>query len=82
MKTNVQGGTVVLKDCHVEVCEIAKKINISNEQVFNILHEHLSMKKLSARWLLRLLTVDRSKAVFRQVREQFKIIFVALCYSL
>lgn len=52
---------IVLEDRRVKISEIAKKVNISNERVFNILHEHLGMKKLSARWVPRLLTVDQKR---------------------
>ena len=41
--------------------EITKKVNISNELLFNILHERLGMKKLLGRWVPRLLTVDQKQ---------------------
>ncbi|KAG5348048.1 SETMR methyltransferase, partial [Acromyrmex charruanus] len=37
------------------------KVGISYGTVISILHEQLGMKKLSARWVQRLLTVDRSE---------------------
>lgn len=40
---------ILLKDHRAKEREIAKTINISNECVFNILHEYLGMKKLSSR---------------------------------
>ena len=39
--------------------EIAASVNISTERTENILHEKLGMRKLSARWMPRLLTVDQ-----------------------
>ena len=36
-------------------------MGISSERVHNILHQHLGMKKLSARWVPRLLTVDHKR---------------------
>ena len=36
--------------------EVADIVNISYECVYNIIHEELHMKKLSARWVPRLLT--------------------------
>ena len=52
---------IVLEDRRVKVREIADIVRISNEWVHNILHEHLAMKKLSARWVPRLLTIDQKR---------------------
>lgn len=32
---------IILYDCQVKICEIAKMLNTSDKQVFNILHGHL-----------------------------------------
>ena len=42
--------------------EMIEKIHgtVLNERVLNILHQQLEMKKLSARWVPRLLTVDQN----------------------
>ena len=50
----------VLNDRRVKVRELSNIANISIDRVHNILHKHLHMKKLSARWVPRLLTVSRS----------------------
>lgn len=66
---------IVLEDRRVKVREIAKKVSISNERVFNILHEHLGMKKLSARWVPRLLTVDQKRnrvTISKKCLDKFK----------
>jgi hypothetical protein len=42
----------------MKVREIAETIGISEERVGYILYEELDMKKLCARWVLRLLTAD------------------------
>uniref|UniRef100_T1HXT9 Uncharacterized protein n=1 Tax=Rhodnius prolixus TaxID=13249 RepID=T1HXT9_RHOPR len=47
-----------MDDRRVKVREIASAVGISNERVHNILHQHLDMTKLSARWVPRLLTFD------------------------
>jgi histone-lysine N-methyltransferase SETMAR len=47
---------IVLTDRRVKVREIAETVSISTERVRNILHEHLTMKKLCSRWVPRLLT--------------------------
>ena len=52
---------VVLADRRVKIREIADIVNISIERVQNILHEKLDMKKLSARWVPRLLTVEQKR---------------------
>ena len=50
---------IMLENHCLKMNEIAKKINISNEHVLNILHEHLGMKKLLVRWVLQFLTMDQ-----------------------
>ena len=45
----------------MKVRKIAKIAFISTERVVNILHTHLSMKKLCARWVLQLLTIDQKR---------------------
>lgn len=52
---------IVLADRRVKIREIADSVNISIERVQNILHEKLGMRKLSARWVPRLLTLDQKR---------------------
>ena len=52
---------VVLNDRRVKVRELANIAKISIDRLNKILHEHLHMKKLSARWVPRLLTVDQRR---------------------
>lgn len=52
---------IVLADRRLKVREIVEMTGISDERVRNILHEHLGMRKLSARWVPRLLTVDQKR---------------------
>ncbi|EGI64404.1 Histone-lysine N-methyltransferase SETMAR, partial [Acromyrmex echinatior] len=54
---------MVLADRKVKVRELADatKISISHGTVISILHEQLGMKKLSARWVPRLLTMDHKR---------------------
>jgi len=49
---------IVLTDRRVKVRELVEATGISHGTVISILHEQLSMKKLSARWVPRLFTVD------------------------
>ena len=48
---------MVLNDRRVKVRKFVEAIGISHNAVITILHEKLSMKKLSTRWVPRLLTV-------------------------
>jgi len=51
---------IILDDRRIKVREIAETIGISKEHVGYTLHEKLDMKKLCARWVLRLLTADKN----------------------
>ncbi|KAL1454589.1 hypothetical protein WDU94_010809 [Cyamophila willieti] len=44
-----------------KVLDIAESVGISTERVWYILHEHLGMQKLCARWVPRLLTPDQKR---------------------
>lgn len=50
---------MILDDRRVKIREIAEAVGISKESVCHILHEELSMRKLTAHWVPRLLTLDR-----------------------
>ena len=52
---------IVLANRRVKVSEIAETVGISAECVHNILHTHLSMTKLCARWVLCLLIPDQKQ---------------------
>ena len=47
----------------LKLCEIAEELNISEGSVFTILHEHLWMRKLCSKWVLRLLIVYQKQHV-------------------
>ncbi|EFN60336.1 Putative uncharacterized protein FLJ37770, partial [Camponotus floridanus] len=49
---------MILADRRTKVREVAEAIGVSTGTAINILHDKLAMKKLSARWVPRLLTVD------------------------
>ena len=49
---------IVLNDRWFKVREISETVKFSVGYVWHILHECLGMRKLSARWIPRLLTVD------------------------
>lgn len=52
---------MVIDDRRVKVREIAEALGISRERVENILHEYLGMRKLAARWVPHLLSVDNKR---------------------
>lgn len=56
---------MVLDDRRVKVREIGDAVGISIERVGHILHEELKMKKLCARWVPHLLTVDDKRIRMR-----------------
>ncbi|XP_031328764.1 uncharacterized protein LOC116159819 [Photinus pyralis] len=52
---------MIMADRRIKLRELVEALNIPNERVHNIIHHHLDMKKLSARWVLRLLTNDQMR---------------------
>ena len=52
---------MILNDRRLKVSEVANAIGISDERAFHIITEELGMKKLSARWVPRLLTNDQKQ---------------------
>ena len=54
---------IVLNDRRLKVREISETVNISVGRVWYILHECLGMRKLSARWVPRLLTADHKSGL-------------------
>lgn len=79
---------LVLADRRLKVRELATMTGISAERVGNILHEILGMKKLSARWVPRLLTKEQMRnrmvtskeclAIFQRNPNQFLRRFVTV----
>ncbi|KYN36544.1 Histone-lysine N-methyltransferase SETMAR [Trachymyrmex septentrionalis] len=59
---------MVLGDRRLKVRELADMVNISKSAVHRILAENLEMKKLCARWVSRLLTIEQ-----KQRREDVSI---------
>ena len=50
---------LVLADRKLKLREIAEELKISEDSVFTILHEHLSMRKLCSKWVPCLLIFDQ-----------------------
>lgn len=72
---------MVLDDRRIKVREIAEAMKMSKERVCHILNQDLGMRKLSARWVPRLLTLDQKRvrmnisnallAQFRRNKSEF-----------
>ena len=55
---------LVLNNRRIKVAELASECAISNGSVYTIIHEHLGMSKVSARWVPRNLNMqDRQQKV-------------------
>ena len=52
---------IVLNDRRLKVRQISETVNISVGRAWHISHECLGMRKLSARWVPRLLTADHKR---------------------
>ncbi|CAK9833202.1 Mariner Mos1 transposase [Anthophora retusa] len=64
---------MVMNDRRVKVRDISQAVNISIDRVHNILHEQLQMKKLSARWVPRLLTNDQKRDRVKRCKDNLKL---------
>ena len=60
-KTPKKLHKLIFANCKLKLCEISEELRISEGSVFTIWHEHLSMRKLCSKWVLRLLTVDQKQ---------------------
>ncbi|XP_037942754.1 uncharacterized protein LOC119676163, partial [Teleopsis dalmanni] len=60
---------MILDDRRMKVRELAHAVGISTEWEYHILHEYLDMKKLSARWIPRLLTLDHKRIRLTSSKE-------------
>ncbi|GBP26582.1 Putative uncharacterized protein FLJ37770 [Eumeta japonica] len=47
---------LVLVDRRIKLWQIAEELQISKERVGEIIHEHMNMRKISARWVPKMLT--------------------------
>ena len=53
---------LVLNNRRIKVAQFASECGISNGSVYTIIHEHLGMSKVSARWVPRNLNLQDSSA--------------------
>jgi histone-lysine N-methyltransferase SETMAR len=52
---------IILDNPKIKLDEIVEIVNISKERVHYIIHEHLGIRKLIARWVPRLLTIYQKR---------------------
>ena len=64
-----QVETAILEDRRITIRQIAQEVKISIGSVETIIHEHLHMQKVSARWIPRLLTPFQKQLTCRQIRS-------------
>ena len=60
---------IVVDDQKVKVRELAEAACISIESVVKILHEDLGMRKLTGKWVPRLLTIDQKRQRVRDSKS-------------
>jgi hypothetical protein len=71
----------ILNDRKVKLIEIAETLKIAKKRVEHIVHEYLDMRKLCAKWLPRMLTIDQNQqrvddseqclAIFNRNKDEF-----------
>ena len=52
----------VNKNAHITTRELEKNVGISHERVVNIIHKHLGLKKVTAKWIPHKLTEENKQA--------------------
>ena len=52
---------LILEDRQISAKSITEQLGISHERFESIIHEHLDMRKLSARWVPKCLNVDQQR---------------------
>ena len=53
---------IVLGDRRLKIRELSDIVRISTERIFHTLHDCLGMRRLSARWISPLLTLDQKQS--------------------
>jgi hypothetical protein len=52
---------IILNDRKVKLIEIAETLKIPKERVGHIVHEYMDRRKLCAKWVPRVLTIDQNQ---------------------
>ena len=64
---------LVLNNCRIKVAELASECGISNGSVYTIIHEHLGMSKVSARWVPRNLNMQDRQQRMESSQELLEV---------
>lgn len=65
---------IILEDARLKKKQLAEMVGVSDTTIFKILHDHLGMTKVSARWVPRMLTPPQ-----KQRRVECSRTFLDLC---
>lgn len=65
---------LILEDARLKKKQLAEMVGVSDKTIFKILHDHLGMTKVSARWVPRMLTPPQ-----KQQRVECSRAFLDLC---
>lgn len=65
---------LILEDTRLKKKQLAEMVGVSPATILNILHDHLGMSKVSARWVPRMLTPPQ-----KQLRVEYSKEFLDLC---
>ena len=64
---------LVLNNRRIKVAKLASECVISNGSVYTIIHEHLGMSKISARWVPRNLNMQDSQQRVESSQELLEV---------
>ena len=64
---------LVLNNRRIKVAELASECGISNGSVYTIIHEHLGMSKVSARWVPRNLNMQDRQQMVESSQELLEV---------
>ena len=64
---------LVLNNRRIKLAELASECDISNGSVYTIIHEHLGMSKVSARWVPRYLNMQDSQQRVESSQELLEV---------
>ncbi|GBP48509.1 Probable malonyl-CoA-acyl carrier protein transacylase, mitochondrial [Eumeta japonica] len=65
---------LVLADRRIKLWQIAEEMQISKERIGEIIHEHMNMRKISARWVPKMLTPFDKQRRLQTSKDFFKLV--------
>ena len=72
---------LVLNNSRIKVAELASECGISNGSVYTIIHEHLGMSKVSARWVPRNLNMQDGQQRVESSQELLEVYNATRLYN-